>query len=501
MLVITLIVVVSYSILVWNFLRAIPARAAISIPVVHGSILSMMGVGQGAYLAKKDYGHRTDRKGGSRTLDADVPNRPLPESAIAIRRDKMKNVCDWFLISIMLATSAAHAVAQGKKGAGAAAAPASSAAQSATPSPSSSAAIESQMLAYGALGHIASSIAGTVCSNISAGSGTVVIYDQASFASLQSYEAFIANAEAIVSLYETLLPDDNDKGNPGNTDHNDKKTLNAMLVALAAAEHPGKFLPRAIGLSSTIDPFSDATALLSAIAVSSNSETPGSIVIPDSAMAVGVTRGLKANSACTSKNLTVIYPPLFGNSSSTDFASADIQSDLQRVQDVRDFVTKAASAQNTQWMAGHATSPSGNPVLTASLTDVNGIYDSFLNSLLQANSTSGTVGSASVIQGYQLANVLAGPAEKNGSFKHPAFILLASILSAGGTELDHKTFWTALGPGDKITYSGGVIVNVALWHSDDTAPIYSNLLRYRVPFSDVGKPANTDDVTVGDNLP
>jgi hypothetical protein len=401
----------------------------------------------------------------------------------------MKTLCNCLLIAVTLATTADLAFAQGKKGAGAAAAPASSAAQPATPAPSSSAAIESQMLAYEGLNHIATAIAGKVCSftpdpvpvdpspqdTIKVPRSTVVIYDQASFASLQSYEAFIANAKAIVSLYETLLSAP------------DKESLTKQLKDSAMKAHPEKLQPRAIGVSGTIDPFADATALLSAIAVSSNVETPGSIVIPDSAMAVAVTRELTGSTACASKKLKVIYPPLFGNSSSTDFASADIQSDLQTVQEVRDFVVHAASTENTNWMKDHTGTPNGNPVLTAALTDVNGMYDSFMNSLLQVNSTTGTVGSASVIQGYQLANVLAGPAEKNGSFMHPAFILLASILSAGGTERDHKSLWTALGSGDKITYSGGVIVNVSLWHSDGTVPIYSTLLGYRLPFSDFDK--------------
>src|SRR4029077_6196676 len=158
------------------------------------------------------------------------------------------------------------------------------------------AAIESQMLAYGGLDHIASTIAGTVCSKINDNSShTVVIYDQASFASLQSYEAFIANAKAIVSLYETLLSVD------------DKKKLAKQLKDIASTEHPNRPQPRALGLSGTIDPFSDATALLSAIAVASNSESPGSIVIPDSAMAIAITRNLEQSEACTSKKLTVIY--------------------------------------------------------------------------------------------------------------------------------------------------------------------------------------------------
>jgi hypothetical protein len=421
----------------------------------------------------------------------------------------MKRLLNYFLIVAVFTGSTKLTFAQGKKGP-AASAPASSAAQPATPSASSSAFIESQMLAYGALDHIASTIATKVCYNIPqpaaavpAGPGvsaqaeipvsTIVIFDQTSFATLQSYEGFIANAKAIVSLYETLLPDD------GDPNHYDKKTLNTRLAALASKQHPGRFAPRALGLSGTIDPFSDATSLLSAIAVASNSETAGSIVIPDSAMAVAVTRQLRG-SPCNNKTPRVIYPPLFGNSSSTDYSVADIQSDLQTVQDVRDFVIKAVDDQNKQFLTAHNTAVNGNPTLTAALTDADGMYDSFMNSLLQLNSTTGVVGSASVIQGYQLAAALAGPAEKNGQFTHPAFILLASILSAGGTERDHKSLWTALGIGDKITFSGGVIVNVSLWHSDDAAPIYSNLLRFRMPFSDVSSPSTETNITRGDNL-
>ncbi len=408
----------------------------------------------------------------------------------------MKTPCNWFLIAILIGAPATPAFAQGKKSVASAAAPAASAAPAATSSASSSAPIESQMIAYGGLQHIAAQIASTACPLIDGTGSTVVIYDQASFGSLQPYQAFIENAKAIVSAYETLLPDENGPQNY------DKKTLNDRLAKQTSKDHKG-LKPRTMGLSSTIDPFADATALLSAIAVSSNTETPGSIVIPDSAMAVAVTRELRGRADCSVKNLKVIYPPLFGRSSSTDFASADIQMDLQRVHDVRDFVIKGVSEQNRLWMEAHTNLPTiqnGNPILTTALTEINGMYDSFMNSLLQVNSTTGTAGSAAVIQGFQLANVLAGPAEANGSFTHPAYILLASILSAGGTIRDHKTLWTALSSGDKITFSGGAIVIVALWQSNDIAPLYSNLLRYRVPFSDVKDPSSTANVTDGDNL-
>ena len=338
----------------------------------------------------------------------------------------MKTFCIWLLAAILVGVAANQASGQGKK---ATTAPASTTASTAASGASSSAAIESQMLAYGGLDHIASAIAAKVCPQIDANtSHTVVIYDQASFASVQSYEAFIANAKAIMAAYETLLPEDNDP------DHYDKKTLNNKLKEQGEKEHPKKFEPRALGLSSTIDPFSDATALLSAIAVSSNSESPASIVIPDSAMAVAITRELKQYPACSSKGISVIYPPLFGNSSSTDVSSTDIQTDLQKVHDVRDFVTKGADAQNTRWIAanrGTGTPPSGNPVLTGALSDVNTMYDSFMNSLLQMNSSTGTLGSSSVIQGYQLANALAGPAQANGSFTHPALRLVGKYSFCG----------------------------------------------------------------------
>jgi hypothetical protein len=484
----------------------------------------------------------------------------------------MKTICNLLLIAAVLIDGAGMAHSQAKKGAGAAAAsPASSAAAAPAPSSGSSAAIESQMLAYGGLNHISSSIAKTVCGKLSTDAAdqvaqaqkqhddalkllnadeqkkalisseialnlakskmpTVVIFDQASFASLQSYEAFIANARVIVSLYRTLLSD------------TDKVALDTKLTNVATAQKPGAgggggaLQPR-IDFSSTIDPFSDATALLSAIAVSANTESPGAIVIPDSAMAVAVTRDLTAaEGSCKGKIPTVIYPPLFGSSSASDFTSADIAADLQTVHEVRDFVIHAVSAENDAWIASHqpgatppgtkpgstpppattpppttppattppggGAAPTGNPILSAALTDVDGMYDSFMNSLLQPNATSGAPGSASVIQGYQLAQVLAGPRTAvDGTFFNPAYILFASILSAGGTELDHKTLWTDLSSGDKITYSGGVIVNVALWKSNGKTPLYYDLLRYRVPFSTVEAPSNLTNVTKGDNLP
>jgi hypothetical protein len=377
---------------------------------------------------------------------------------------------------------------QGKKGA-ASTAPAASATPAAASAPSSSGPFESQMLAFGGLDKIAANVAKTVCSSVPAKS-TIVIYDQTAFSSLQAYEAFIANVKILHASYKMLIPEPQHPTDEDNT--------------------------YGIGASSTIDPFADATSLLSAIAIASNSESPGSITIPDSAMAITLTNHLENAVSCADKNLAIIYPPLFGSGSSSDYSSANIQTEIKKVDYMRKRAQASVDTLNEAFIGNHPSVTAGDPVLNSALTDMNGLYDSFLNSLLQINSGTGVIGSAAVIQGYQLATVLRGPKEnvkdaqglnKKGDdgkevfvYPHPAYILLASITNAGGTMHDHKNIWTALWSGDKISYSGGLVVNVVLWNSSDTKPRYASVLRYRVPFTEIHAPSDTADVSVGDNL-
>jgi hypothetical protein len=56
-----------------------------------------------------------------------------------------------------------------------------------------------------------------------------------------------------------------------------------------------------------------------------------------------------------------------------------------------------------------ATPGTGDTVLVSALTDADGLFDSFMNSLLQVHSTSGMVGSAAVIQGRQVATLESRP--------------------------------------------------------------------------------------------
>jgi hypothetical protein len=448
--------------------------------------------------------------------------------------------------AMIVAQDVTLANAQGSKGSGAAA-----------PSPSaapagSTASFESQMLAYGGLQHIAKALGKTVCSTngVDSDNSVIVIYDQTAFATLQSYEAFVANIQVVVSAYQTLIPP-NDLQNALKTIFSNR--ANALETMAQSETDPDKkkldqYRAKQFAMTlAPIDPFADAASLLSAIAVSANTESPGQITIPDSAMAVALAREIKG--VCKN-GVTIVYPPLFGNASSSDYASADIQVAIQKLDDIRSSALKAVSAANQVYLTNYpkqttnttattkgksatdqtvetSTNQStlapitGDPVATAGLTDVNGLYDNFMNSLLQVNSSTGMIGSASVIQGYRLAKLLKGmqctedektpdglcpipagaPVEPYSTWKKkPAFVLLASVVNAGGTQHNHKTLWTALSSGDKITYSGGVVVNVSLWSAGSASPIYLDVLRYRAPFSQMKAPADVTGVDSGDNL-
>lgn len=451
--------------------------------------------------------------------------------------------------SLIVCLSTSSANAQGKKG-GAASTTASSSSSTATTASGSSpstAAFESQMLAFGAVDRIAAALAKKVTATAT-DKAPIVIYDQTAFATLQSYEAFIANLNVLVGAYQTLITTDikkvlTDLGKRAHerelVEREKAKSIRPKGKERETAPNLGDLLGDSLrrreeymSLAATGpafgDPFSDATALLTAIAISSNTETPGAITIPDSVMAVAVTRDLtKLN-----PSMTIIYPPLFGQGSSTDFASADIQANIQVLDDFREWAHKDVDRANEKFIndhpakaavagvggaAGTPATPgvSGDAVLTAALADIDGLYDSFMNSLLQVNSSTGVIGSAAVIQGYQLAMLLGGQDKVERQPKTDeheaipekaavpkAYVLLASFVAAGGTERVHKTFWTALTTGDKITYSGGAVVNVSLWRSGSTSPLYADVLRYRAPFTKMNpKPGSgVDGVAIGDNL-
>jgi len=448
------------------------------------------------------------------------------------------------VVALVVFPAAAYAQAKGSN----APAPAASA------SPSS-ASFESQMLTYGAVDKISAALATKICSlnGVNEDNGTIVIYDQSAFASLQAYAAFKANAKIVFANYLSLIP----------PDARGAAVEEAEGEPKPKAEHVNPFAALAL----TADPFADFTGLLNAIAVSANVQTPGQVTVPDSNLAVALTRDIEKS--CDNHNFSIVYPPIFGVGSSSQMESADIQGNIVLVDSIRsqaiaavrksnlEFINNYSSTQTTRsnqtTRANPKTPPApkvkgdedlkktqvqetstvvdgantiaGDPILTAAFTDVNGLYDTLMNSLLGINAATGTSGSTAAIQGELLARTLCGEAKEgsqpcedlnglkksNGGaggadpYEHwarrPAFVVLASVANAGGTLLDHKTFWTALSSGDVITYSGGAIVNAAIWSVDLGRPLYANVLRYRVPFSAVGDPGDSIGAKAGRSVP
>jgi len=467
----------------------------------------------------------------------------------------MRLTSKFLLTIVIILPNAPLLSAQGKKG-GSSSTSASSSPSSTSggSTSSSSAAFESQMLAFGGLDQIANHIFNKVCRKpdregqsalVTDHSAPIVIFDQASFASLQSYEAFVENIQLVKAAYASLIPPDAkdprdcskpfvdlhslyhelhlrfaDEDEVSKTLMREEEALGKMSTQAAAAAASG------LGFSPT-EPSAAATSLLSMIAVSSNTESPGSITIPDSSFALalaGKFNDTDGKNLC--KDAQVIYPPLFGAGSASEFSSAAIHVSLEKLNYVRTKAheyTYASNRVNACGTAEHIKKSNlppdekANDILMQGLKDADGLYDNFLNSLLQINSSNGLLGSASVIQGFQLASLLAGRDKQdtkevkdaNGKVLEsiggtkalpPAYILLASIVAAGGTERVHKTFWRALTVGDKITYSGGLVVNAALWRSVDKKPLYSDVLRYRADFTRLKKPGDKKDVDKGDNL-
>jgi hypothetical protein len=452
-----------------------------------------------------------------------------------------------FILSVCVSAN----VCAASKAAGAAASsssPATAATAATSTGSGSTAAFESQMLAYGAMDHVASQIVREVCQQLDQKpKSTLIIYDQASFASIAAFQSFRTEVNVVDAAYKTLWAGPHVAGHLSElsesyrtlahsyessereVDKERVKKFNLIADAYSQLEQPASLVnsptaPSWQGVVSTLVPF------LSAVAVASNAETPGSINIPDSAMALSLTRLFEFSKGCGGKISAVDYPPLFGSGSASDIARVDIEMYLKTLNDSREYAHSDADGANKSFMREMATTvpnPSGadpnqhstgdpnqhtssatvaipkgpvNPVLTAAVAEVDGLYDSLVNNtLFQVNGTTGQLGTASIVMGQQLETVLSNE-------KQPAYILLASIVAAGGTQQTHKSIWTELWKGDRIYYSGGVVVNFSLWRADTANesatfnPEIAKVLRYRTPFKMIDDPSDPTGVSAGDNF-
>jgi hypothetical protein len=110
----------------------------------------------------------------------------------------------------------------------------------------------------------------------------------------------------------------------------------------------------------------------------------------------------------------------------------------------------------------------------------------------QGSGTS-TSGFTSVLQGAALQRLISRP---------QTYILYADIVAAGGTQQIRKNIFTFLFTGDWISYSGGLVVNVALTDAFDSSLVFADTLRYRTRFARIGRPRESltvESANAGDN--
>jgi hypothetical protein len=336
---------------------------------------------------------------------------------------------------------------------------------------------ETVMLAHGALNELAEAVAQRVCNaspTVLPHHATVIIYDQQSFQNLGAWQSFATGAEVLADAYK-ILPVPNVPGAQAPTPQN----------ALTAGATTGSFLLGGADLGS----------LITAIAAST-SNSASTFTIPDSTMAVSLMHQFERINC----DAHLIYYPIFGSYADKSSATDTVRNALQNLNDARRI---AQENWNGVPAANSIYDASKNNIYTE-LNDLNAQYDLLLKNFLGAqgqstgggggggpgsqtgspaagsqntgsggaNPTNTSAGAVSLLQGAELEELIE---------KDDTYILYADVVAAGGTQRDIKNVFT-LFTGDWLSYSGGVVVNVALIKSKETRLEFSDTLRYRSDF-------------------
>ena len=326
----------------------------------------------------------------------------------------------------------------------------------------------------------------TSCAEVAAApNSTVILFDQVSFQNLEMWQSFRVSALFLASAYNTLY----DKSLETETDRKEyEQTIQQFSQGMSWA-----------GATE----FGALSGLVTALGATT-ANNASTFTIQDSTVAVSLAHQLQRCQPAP----TLVYYPLFGSSVNPDRANlvTDTLSNLNKVRKkVQDQVLKpqlipTQSNPNPQ-------KPTPVPSTDAKFTilqDLNTQYDQLFTSLLapSVQASGATVGTApagitSVVQGADLENRLQQP---------NTYVLYANVVAAGGTQIDRKNLLTVLFTGDWISYSGGVVVNVALTKSDDNLLVFADTLRYRtapwLPFATMRHPKqakNVEDASSGDN--
>lgn len=379
------------------------------------------------------------------------------------------------LSSLLLAASVTAVPAHGQKSGGAAA-QGPGAGQAGGQGGGNNAFFETQMLAYGAANELSEAVAKEVCGKLRANNGsTVIIFDQGSFQNLQAWQSFVASANLLAAAYRAL---------PG------KRAVVPPEEEFDSVTTPGA------NSSFEITGGADLAALLGAI-VASETQNAAAFTIQDSSMAVSISHQLLK--AC--KEVSPVYYPLFGGNVDPEIAIADLMEAMNELNKAR---TDAIAIKQP------------SDLMKAALNDLNGQYDLLLKSIFppstgmaspnagngQSMNTPGSSGQSQASTPVGITSVLQGAALQHLIRRPKTYILYASVAAAGGTQRVKKNLLTILFTGDWISYSGGLIVNVALIDALDVSLVFADTLRYRTDFTHIKRPQESSSVestNVGDN--
>jgi len=335
-----------------------------------------------------------------------------------------------------------------------------------------SAYFETLMLAYGGVNQLSEAISKQVCNAIDDKS-TVIIYDQTAFQNLQAWEAFSSAAKLLEASYKSLLTPEQLKELEQQKEKTEAKNLEPKLGAAAAGAATGPYIAG-----------SDLAGLISAFSASTVNNA-STFTIADSTMAVSLQHQfLKNGTSCTKLKQTKYYP-LFGTSADLKKATETLTTTLGAPNQVRHYIQTT-----NKFFTGK-----DDPKFLI-FTDLNTSYDSLLATLIssvgqnQASSSSGASSISSILQGIDLETALLDP---------NAYLLYADVVAAGGTQKDKKNLLTVLFTGDWISYSGGLIVNVALTRTSTNAIVLADTLRYRTDYKHIRHPRESESVESVDN--
>jgi hypothetical protein len=418
---------------------------------------------------------------------------------------------------------------------------------------------ETQMLAYGAVNQLSEAIASEVCKLPASPTPTVILFDQGSFQNLQLWQSFQATVALLGDAYATLLTDQEvvalnqplvtlESGHgPSWAGAQGFGALSGLVGAIAASttNTPSTFTiqdstmavsiahqvarcqptpqiiyyplfgnyvnasPKTL-VTNELDKLNKVRkkvqdkVLSGSISSGSASVGNGIVISPGSAsLLASQTQQFTATAVgggAVAVTWSVSGP---GSISASGIYTAPASAPSPQTATVRAVSTANAALNAT------ATVTVGPAITTTDarfsiLQDLNSQYDQLITSLLTstgqaAAALTGTApaGITSLVQGADLDKRLASD---------NTYVLYADVVAAGGTQIDRKNIFTVLFSGDWLSYSGGVVANVALTRSKDNHPIFSDTLRYRtapiLPFATLRHPRSNPRVessNVGDN--